>query len=97
MKDWERKARGAILLAAYSSDPEAVPEFQVPKPRKWWQFWKPVEWETVRGVSRAQMERAQEAINADLRARAARLREMYPNASPYTNLYAPFLDPPRDS
>lgn len=97
MKDWQTKAREAITLAAYGSDPEAVPEYQVPKPRPWWEFWRPTEYETVRGVSRAALERVQEAIDQDLRERSRRLKEMYPDASPFTNLYAPWLDPPSPS
>ena len=94
MEAWREKARKAVIAAAYSPDPNAIPEYLVPKPKPWWAFWRKQEWETVRGVSRAQMVPFQEAVEADLRARARRLRELYPDASPFTNLYAPWLDAP---
>lgn len=54
MNDWREKARAAIWTAAYSNDPEAVPVYRVPKPKPWWAFWRPTEWETITGMSRAQ-------------------------------------------
>ncbi len=47
--DWKREAVAAVMLAKQC--PDMVPEYRVPRPRKWWQFWKPVEWVTYRGAS----------------------------------------------
>ena len=99
MEDWMTKARGAVLLAAYSADPDAAPVYRIPKPRKWWQFWKSVEWETVRGVSRSQMERVQQAMNEHMAGRMRRAEAMFhPDpVPPWFNLNSPALDAPRDS
>jgi len=59
--DWKERARVAIWSASYSGDPEAVPVYQAPKPKPWWAFWRPTEWETITGISRAQMQRVVEA------------------------------------
>lgn len=86
--DWKDKARWEVLRAAHSSDAHAAPVYRVPKHRPWWLFWKPVEWEEVRGVSRAQMERFADAVRADQRARL----EVMGNADPMANIYAPWVD-----
>jgi hypothetical protein len=61
MKDWKDRASAAVLQAANSGDPEAVPEYYVPKPKPWWAFWRRTEWELIQGVSLAQMRRAHQA------------------------------------
>jgi hypothetical protein len=92
MANWREQARGAIFAAAHSDDPQAVPEYRIPKHKPWWVFWRPTEWETVRGISRAALERAAEAQRADVERRLALLKRRYPDASPYVNLYSPWLD-----
>ena len=60
MIDWRSIAVDAVFEAANSHDPEAIPVYQIPGRRWPWQLWKP-KWETVTGVSRAQLERAHDA------------------------------------
>jgi hypothetical protein len=59
MRQWKQDAYAAIAAADFFDD-DYVPEYRVPA-RRWWQLWKP-RWRMVRGVSRAQTRRAQEAV-----------------------------------
>lgn len=59
---WKDDAYDAVYVAAYSSDPEARPVYRVPRHKPWWAFWRPTEWETIEGISRAQLGRVNEAM-----------------------------------
>lgn len=61
MAEWRRDAMRAVALAEVMHD-DYRPTYRVPVPRKWWQFWKRQEWETVTGLSRNDCRRVQRAF-----------------------------------